>query len=439
MREKNESFVKKGFAVLAVKIAGAASTFGVFIYIGNTFGAEGAGVYATMFAVTILLAMFCRCGADGYLLKNASIAFKVLDIPRVKYELISVIYFSVPFSIVICSILVTFAGTSADLLGINGGIEEFAVYIASVPFVVIYGLIYTTLQAEQRNIEAMALMTMLPQLFVLVFLLVLKNYSNSALPLAYLLSSITCVAIGVYWIRKILAAATESITKPPKPPKRAWNAFLSSKTYLAGGMLQQLSIYFETIAISVLIGSYSAGIYSAALRLATIVYFVFVSINGIAAPRIAAADTSTKQGQESVRKITAKSSLIMTLFALPVTSALIAFPEFFLRLFGEGFEAGTVALQVLAIGQFVYCLAGPAASTLIMSGNQRYYRNIMFGVVAIQILGGIVLIHQQGVPGAAVSYAFCALMQNALFILIIRRHLGFTGGVLACLDVSKRN
>ena len=48
--------------------------------------------------------------------------------------------------------------------------------------------------------------------------------------------------------------------------------------------------------------------------------------------------------------------------------------------FGEGFVKGSLALIILAIGQFINAATGPVNSLLIMTGKQKLNRNIIINM-----------------------------------------------------------
>ena len=98
--------------------------------------------------------------------------------------------------------------------------------------------------------------------------------------------------------------------------------------------------------------------------------------------------------------------------ALPVVFVLMIFPEFFLSLFGDGFESGSAILRILTVGQFANALTGPAAFALLLTGREKQFATTMGIMAMLNIVGNLIAIPIAGALGAAIVSAICVSVLN---------------------------
>jgi O-antigen/teichoic acid export membrane protein len=102
----------------------------------------------------------------------------------------------------------------------------------------------------------------------------------------------------------------------------------------------------------------------------------------------------------------------------------MVFPHLYLDLFGASFQTGAAALMILALGQFINAMAGPAGNVLLMTGQERIaVRGVAAGLVANVVLA-IVLVPPLGVTGGAIAFASSLVLWNTVLVVLARRHVG---------------
>ena len=115
--------------------------------------------------------------------------------------------------------------------------------------------------------------------------------------------------------------------------------------------------------------------------------------------------------------------LVATAMAAVIVLPLLAAPEWFLGLFGEGFASGATALRWLAAAQFFNVATGPVGAMLLMSGNERAQaKNESLGAL-VNILLAALLIPEHGMTGAAVASATAIVFKNVVAVLLVSRNL----------------
>jgi O-antigen/teichoic acid export membrane protein len=97
-----------------------------------------------------------------------------------------------------------------------------------------------------------------------------------------------------------------------------------------------------------------------------------------------------------------------------------------MALFGTGFEGGSAALVVLAIGVLFQFGTGPVTVTLIVVGRPNLALLDYLVVVVVEFTLGLLLIPSLGVLGAAVATAAGTVLNNVLPLAQVWRILRIT-------------
>ena len=120
-----------------------------------------------------------------------------------------------------------------------------------------------------------------------------------------------------------------------------------------------------------------------------------------------------------------KITRLIVVISLPVLLAFLLYPGLIMSVFGSQYSQGQSVLQILVIGYFVSICTGPVGVLLMMSGNERFLRNITMLTAAINIILCFVLIPRYGIVGAAYATSVCMTIEKILSLLVIRWKLKF--------------
>jgi O-antigen/teichoic acid export membrane protein len=158
------------------------------------------------------------------------------------------------------------------------------------------------------------------------------------------------------------------------------------------------------------------GIFNVCYRIAAPVGIIQMSFRNILEPMVARAHGEADlPGMQHLYQNVTKWTLSIV---CPAILAMVAFSDFILSLFGEGFlSSGVLCLYVLAGGFLTSACFNPAASVLAMTGYTRVmmYNNI--AALAFSIICNWILVPLFGAVGAAIATALTMLLLNALRIL----------------------
>ncbi len=188
------------------------------------------------------------------------------------------------------------------------------------------------------------------------------------------------------------------------------------------GMLYLVNSRTDLIMLGALKGAHAAGVYAVASRASELTIFFLAASNSVIAPRISRLH---HQGDSAMlQRLLTGASVRVALLTLPIVLILVFLARPLLGLFyGPAFAVGTVALQILACGQFFNVLAGPTGTVLTMTGHERLSAmGVGISVVANIVLNAVLIPHY-GIVGAAAATASSLMIWNALLWYWVRRRL----------------
>jgi O-antigen/teichoic acid export membrane protein len=176
-----------------------------------------------------------------------------------------------------------------------------------------------------------------------------------------------------------------------------------------------------------ILGSYhpatEVGIFTSALRVASVISMVLVAVNSVTLPKYAAQFYAGDM--DGVQNTAVWSVRIMLLVCLPLCAVVIIWSDAIMLIFGEDFIAGTTALTILAVAQCINVATGSVGGILNMTGFERDTL-LCIGVSCLLMLAFcFALIPSQGILGAAIAQAGGLCMHVLLLSLATYHRLGF--------------
>ena len=110
-----------------------------------------------------------------------------------------------------------------------------------------------------------------------------------------------------------------------------------------------------------------------------------------------------KENKAELQSMLNSGMIFVTTTSLAAFIAIIIFGDSILSLFGDEFKAGHHLLIILATGQLINALAGPAAYILGLTGAERTVAKTMTNGVILNIALNYTLIPFFGPTGAAIA------------------------------------
>ena len=227
-------------------------------------------------------------------------------------------------------------------------------------------------------------------------------------------------------IRKHERAAAVRGSWRPRPA--LWRSIVNyalPRTVSAG--LEQSLIWLDVIMVGVIAGSAAAGIYGGASRFVAAGLIIDTALRIVVSTRFSTLLFEKKHTE--VEALYRVAATLLVLFGTPVYLLLAVFAPVVLSWLGPGFNQGATALVILCVGATLAFTAGNIQSVLLMSGRSGWAAINKGIVLLVNVAGNLVLIPLIGITGAALSWAFCMLLDATLATIEVRRFLGIRMGV----------
>ncbi|WP_160154376.1 flippase [Microbulbifer sp. ALW1] len=408
-----------------VRVIAALALFFASMMLGRQLGATESGYYFLAFSVVTFAAGVCRLGLDSTLLRFVGSAYAEGDSARVHSALAKALVLT---GLVSGSVGVLFYFGS-DLLAVKvfSKPDLAPVLAAMAPGIIglaVFTLLSMALQGLRKIVASVLTLNILSNIFLVALLLALGLSSAEYAAWGYSFASLLTIGCGSVFIVSNLSQLKKNFPNNDESQEVTWAELFQSCIPLWIVLIMTQLVQWS--------GQFIAGAYvepagvaqlAVAMRTASLTSFILTAVNLVVAPRFAA---MYKQGRlDELEKLALTSVKLMVLFALPIVFVMLAFPEFFMRLFGEGFSDGACLLQILVAGQFVNVVTGSVGYLLTMSGHEKDFRNAVLISGPIAVLLAIVLIPIWGTVGGAIATAIALASQNLIAVWHVKRRLGF--------------
>jgi O-antigen/teichoic acid export membrane protein len=209
---------------------------------------------------------------------------------------------------------------------------------------------------------------------------------------------------------------------PAELDARVWLRVSAAMLLLTGAEMVRMNT--DLVLVGFLLGPADVGVYTAAVRTATLVSFVLNVTSVVAQPSLASLHAENRRAD--LARFVATTTRSIFVISLLIGAALGLCGQLVLGRFGPGFTASYPALLILIAGHVLVAAFGPLTSLLLMTGHQGAAAAI-YGVSAISGAAlNIVLIPRFGIAGAAVASGLNLLLMQIALALIVRLRLGLS-------------
>lgn len=410
----NKIIFRKGGSTFFFKLMGMALNFSVTLVITNLFGSSSYGLFALALTILQLIVMFFSLGIPsafiaftgtftskeqnkGLLLKSYKISFLVALIPLVLLFLFSkeiALFYDKPdltkFLKVVFASLLFFVFHE---INVN--------YFLSVKKFFIYGLLYF----------------IFPNLFFLLLIVVFKvlNFESFTTILAYALSVVITVLISLILVFR------NSTYK--KVELKNLEILRKSVPMMISGFFLILLNWTDVLMLGKFETEDNIGIYNVAFKLGYLTLFFVTAMGSVIITDIS--EKFNLKDYLGLKRIINKATQLTIILTLPIALLLIFYSSFFLSFFGEEFIQGKWALILITLGALYNAMTGNVDQVLNMTGNEIIVRNIMFIGFLVNVILNLILIPLYGYEGAAFSSLLVNIIVNSIFVLVIKKKLGF--------------
>ena len=207
--------------------------------------------------------------------------------------------------------------------------------------------------------------------------------------------------------------------------RRSILSYALPRTVSAG--LEQTLIWLDVIMVGVIAGSAAAGVYGGASRFVAAGLVIDTALRIVVSTRFSTLFFEKRFAE--VEALYRVAATLLVLFGTPIYLILAVFAPLVLSWLGPGFDQGATALIILCVGATLAFTAGNIQSVLLMSGRSGWAAVNKGVVLLVNVTGNLVLIPLIGITGAALSWAFCMLLDATLATIEVRHFIGIRMGV----------
>lgn len=412
LRDRNTVEILRG-AGIALGLRGSAviAGYAVIFSISRIYGAHGVGIYSLSMAMLAMMEIGVGLG-----FKMASVRIVPEYMTRGSLSVIKRVYLTMLLMTLALALIATIAlltgsrWLAENVFGDPALAKGFMAAAFTLPLVVANGINVETIRGFRRLHLSEYLRDLNTLVFTLLGVLLLwGTFVSETLPVwCYGAgTAVSCAASGAYLFARI---GRVPVAKVDTLSPRALLTFA-----LPMMAMQFMSVYLgrvETLLVGWLSSTRDVGLYSAAFKLASVTNLLVTSVNMIGAPKIAELYWSGDR-PGLVRSVRLCSALMFWTSA-PIILFMMVTARFWLGLMGDDFRAGSSALVIIAVGQLVNALCGPAGVFLNMTGHQHILRNIAFVALVVNISTGLLVIPRLGMLGAALVSMVTLIIVNTL-------------------------
>jgi O-antigen/teichoic acid export membrane protein len=420
----NKEILSSAAIIFAVKVLMALMAFFVSIVITRFLTVEEAGYYFFILSVVVMLSTVSRVGLDNAIVRFMAVANERHDLHQLK----RVFCLSIWLALGGASLILLLLGLAAQLdmpWLIHGDYSDSLLWMMLIIPVVSLTVVF--IQSFQ-GIKHIALFAGFNGL--------IRPLNLCALTGVLLISGGLSISQAL-WVYLFVAVVVLLLAY------LSWRYVLQNKQYvdhsskLVGGFDRQFYSYSFSVwgiaclaivmgqGAQVLLGVFStaeqAAYFAVANRIALLVSFVLLAINGILSPKFA--EISEVQDTARLQSVYRASTGLMIVLTSPFLLLIFIFSPEVLLLFGTDYQQAATVLRVLIGAQFVRVMVGSVGQLLIMANLQRHQRNNLILSVVILLGMSVCLMPTYGALGAAIACFFAITCNNMLGLFQVYKKL----------------
>jgi O-antigen/teichoic acid export membrane protein len=290
----------------------------------------------------------------------------------------------------------------------------------ALPGELAFGIGLTGLLGRQR-VVAYNVLRLARRLLLLVMLgaFVALGSLDLGLVLVLNLVALAVTAVGIGWA----AARSGMLAVRGSVGLLREQLSFGSRT-IVGTLAERLHFRADAFLLNILIGVASTGVYSVALALAEMLWYLPSALGLVLFSR------AVGRGQDSAGMASTMTRSMLGLSVIAAIPLALIAPTLVELVYGAPFREAGVALQVMLPGVVAYSIVAILAHFIIAWGAPGRATAIMIGGLAINLLANWLLIPAYGMLGAAtaatISYSVTAAMTLFVFTRISGRSLAET-------------
>ena len=427
LNNDNKEILQHSSLLFFAKVFFALVSFFLSIIIARNLSIDDSGYYFLIISLVAVLSTISRIGLDNTVTRFIARANAKSD--EKKVSLVSSIAFRwTMLSSLLLSLLVAMFGLVYVYFAQPPKNHQvlLMVVVLLLPITSVFQILQQSFQGLKKT-TLFALFSGLARIITLVFLayIVFTTGSLSLNTALYTFVMATfasfCLALFLWKKQHNNVAACIDYSEEQLLKKQLKNSCLSlwGVSCLAIVMADGVQIM-----IGLLSQPSQAAFFAVAMRIASLVAFILLAINGILSPKFAEISANNDIGR--LQSVYRSATKLMLLITSPILLAIFIFSDDLLMIFGEQFQQATLVLRLLVIAQFFKVAVGSVGQLLIMTGHEKCQRNNLFISVLVLVLLCVLFIPLYGALGGAIATLFAIGINNLLGLYQVKSKLNIT-------------
>jgi O-antigen/teichoic acid export membrane protein len=412
------AIAKKATLVLGVGIATAVVRYLIQVLFARRGGAVEFGRYSFAFGWTQVLVIPATLGLSLSVLRFVPQYFE-----EGRWDLLRGLIRRGSQLTLLGGLLFSAAGAGLVLLLANGSSQgSLLLGMALISLVALVTVLRETTRGTHRVVLAYSVGELLPMGLILAAAVALPAATGHVTAEGMLLATGAgfALALGVQWV--VLRRAAPRAFAPAVRPEfemRTW-LMLSAPLWLISLFTLMIN-QADLLVLGLVKSPHEVGVYAAGSKTAWLVSFVLTAVSAVLAPVFVRHHTAGDM--PSLRATMRFGTRLIFWPSLVLAAILFAWPDLILAAFGAEFDGAVTVVRILAVGQLVNALTGPAGYLLLLTGSQRTVAWTYGSAAAAQIVALIVVVPKFGIDGAACVTAATIIVSNSLLYVFAHRRL----------------
>ena len=423
--------VKKSFSSTIVKVAGMIIGLGVSVFLGRTIGADGLGIINLSNRVVNILLVVGLLGMRQVIIKEVAIAHNKKDYAHIGNVMHTAYWLNGAFTLTLSVIFIFLSPWLANTV-FNEPRLQYPLMIALVAMIPqVFSRIFSSgligyRKIWQSNLVEQTLSIAITGIILVILWLLKKDIAVNIVAVCYAIGRIgVTISVGFYWKSLYRFKSKRNIISK--------QLLKTSIPLLIITITSILESNADVIILGALADVKQVGLYTVAARIALLASFFLQVTNASVNPKIASLyETGKTKELEKMAQSVTKGLGIIGFFLLII---FIFLGKTILSIWGAEFMTGYWILLVLGFAQFINITTGAVGGLLIMTGHEKYHRNISIVMLVIGLILYIPFVYFYGAIGAAIVTATIIVSENILKLLFVRTKLNIN--VILLLKMKK--
>lgn len=400
-----------------IKALGAISAFFLTVVAAKVLSSEATGMFMLTYTILLVCVAIFRFGMDGIILRELS---GNVEVGRALHSTALIFVF------LTSSILAFLFYSYSDYIAIEiFDKPELSTLMSTMLWALPLMTFYTLIGVGYQSIHKVEWFVFFQNLgvssvFIILILSVGWNVngaiSSNEAALTFLVSAFCIFLISLKWF-------FTNRTAPDFKRRSLYRLFSSSKNIFVSEVMVQSVAWSGVIVGGIWLSASDLAYLTISQRTAMLISFILMVVNMVLPVRIARLWSENKI--DEIQKVSNACCRSLLLIIVPLCTALILMSDFILSFFGSDYAGASLVFSILVVGQAVGVSLGPVGFLLLMTENEKSYRNatLVSGIVSITLV--VILTREFGVIGSACAVAFSTAFGKVLLAIQVRQKLGF--------------